>query len=70
MNVSETPEELARLVLVRVVAALLSLTGILLLTGMGAARADKPTVIQEDRTGFVCEYFPEGGAADQRLHHL
>ena len=46
--------------LTRVVAALLSLTGMLLVTGAGVAQADRPTVINEDNTGFACEYFPEG----------
>src|ERR671912_131595 len=41
-------------------AALLSLTGILLVTGAGVAHADRPTVINEDNTGFACEYFPDG----------
>ena len=41
-------------------AALLSLTGILLVTGAGVAQADRPTVINEDNTSFACEYFPEG----------
>ena len=41
-------------------AVLLSLTGILLVTGAGVAHADRPTVINEDNTGFACEYFPEG----------
>jgi hypothetical protein len=46
--------------LARSVAALLSLTGILLASGAGVAQADRPTVINEDNTGFACEYFPEG----------
>ena len=41
-------------------AALLSLTGILLVTGAGVVHADRPTVINEDNTSFACEYFPEG----------
>src|SRR5918998_6064420 len=41
-------------------AVLLALTGILLVTGGGVGHADRPTVIDEDNTGFACEYFPEG----------
>jgi hypothetical protein len=41
-----------------VVAALVSLTGVLLASSEGMAHADRPTVINEDNTGFACEYFP------------
>lgn len=44
----------------RVVVGLVLMTSVLLLAGTGAARADKPTVINEDNTGFACEYFPAG----------
>src|SRR5215212_9342765 len=39
--------------------AVLSLVAVLLVSTAGVARADRPTVIEEDQTGFVCEYFPE-----------
>jgi hypothetical protein len=40
--------------------AVLSLVAVLLVSTAGVARADRPTVIEEDQTGYVCEYFPEG----------
>jgi hypothetical protein len=43
----------------RVVAAL-CLTAAALAGGNESARADTPTVIDDDATGFICEYYPEG----------
>ncbi|MBD0292875.1 MAG: hypothetical protein ICV70_04785 [Jiangellaceae bacterium] len=44
----------------RMAVAVLSMTVALLMTVIGAAHADRPTIIEEDNTGFACEYFPEG----------
>jgi hypothetical protein len=40
--------------------AVLSLVAVLLVSTAGVARADRPTVFEEDQTGFLCEYFAEG----------
>jgi hypothetical protein len=42
------------------IVAVLSIAAAGLLGGTGSARADGPTVIDEDATGFLCEYYPEG----------
>lgn len=50
----------ARFRLRRLALAVLCLSGAPLLMTAGPAQADRPTVIDEDNTGFACDYYPEG----------
>ena len=40
--------------------AVLALVAVLLMSTAGVARADQPTTLDEDQTGFTCEYRAEG----------
>jgi hypothetical protein len=44
----------------RATTAVLALVAVLLMSSAGVARADQPTVLDEDQTGFSCEYRAEG----------
>ena len=44
----------------RATTAVLALVAVLLMSTAGVARADQPIVLDEDQTGFRCEYRAEG----------
>ena len=46
--------------LTRATTAVLALVAVLLMSTAGVAHADKPIVLDEDQTGFTCEYRAEG----------
>ena len=46
--------------LTRATTAVLALVVVLLMSTAGVARADRPIVLDEDQTGFTCEYRAEG----------
>src|SRR5829696_1864304 len=49
-----------RVRLTRAITAVLAVVAVLLMSTAGLARADQPIVLDEDRTGFTCEYRAEG----------
>jgi hypothetical protein len=46
--------------LTRAITAVLAVVAVLLMSTAGVARADQPIVLDEDQTGFRCEYRAEG----------
>jgi hypothetical protein len=49
-----------RVRLTRAITAVLAVVAVLLMSTAGLARADQPIVLDEDQTGFRCEYRAEG----------